>query len=122
METPNSERVIDVADHPMAWRWMKELAKRDPYSFARLVENNTQRFQTYFGPPTWVTPDGHSKMYGWAKRVNGLQWIIVSGDQGTQFRVQTPALREEFIHDKRIGLGLTQALQEWLDMLLGQKL
>lgn len=117
--TPSRDSIVDIADHPIVWRWMKETARRDPDGFARLVGPNEVRLHRLFGKPTWTADGQEGWTRGWAIHGNGLPWMVITGEGGTIFRVQTAISTEEFFADRRIGTGITAYLGELMQTLIG---
>jgi len=117
----NTDIVIDIADHPQVWRWLKELSKTDINGYVRLTGDNTERLTRLYGKPLTTDPKGEEWEARWNKNFNRMDWIILTGEKtGTIFRIKTPLSVDEFVSDSRIGIGIINYLQELCDVLMGE--
>jgi hypothetical protein len=116
-----SEQQIEVGDHLVAWRWLKEKARIDPEGFLRLVGPNAKRFERLWGAPHWTSDGGKGWTHAWAISRHNLNWMILSGPDSTIYRLRVPSDGEDFLADPRVGIGATAMLSELLDTLTGQR-
>ncbi len=117
----NTDIIIDIADHPQVWRWLKELSKTDINGYVRLTGDNTERLKRLYGKPLTTDAKGEEWEARWNKNFNRLDWIILTGEKtGTIFRIKTPLSVDEFVSDSRIGIGIINYLQELCDILMGE--
>lgn len=117
--TKPSEQQVDIADHKVAWRWMKELARRDPEGFARLTGGNRKRLESLYGPPQWTQDGKHGWTAAWSVHDSGLTWIILTGQDQTIFRLRVPNDVEDYLVEPRVGVGIINYLQTLLRRLMG---
>lgn len=110
--------IVDVINHPVVGRWMTETAKQD-VGFCRLVEPNNQRFYKKFGKSTWKHTGNEGWSEGWAVSDNGLNWMLLTGEEGTKFKVVLSISEEEFKSNVKMGLGITAYLQTLMQDLMG---
>lgn len=108
---------IDIADHPVAARWLKETALRDPEGFLRLVGPNERRLTALYGPPRWRSDGKTGWKVAWALVDQALSWVVLTGPEGTLFRLRVAGSGEEYLADARVGVGITRFLQSLLDSL-----
>ena len=111
------EYQIDVIDHPNVNLWMKEVARKDTEGFLRLVGPNMKRLQKILGPPQWRNNGEKGWTHAWSVYDNSLHWLILTGPQGTQFRLRLPVPGETYLADPRVGVGIIQYLQNLLKTL-----
>lgn len=116
-DKPRTEYHIDVADHPNVMLWMKDAAKRDPQGFLRLVGDNTDIFRQWWGKEAWTNDGSKGWSYGWALYENNLHWMVLTGEQGTIFRLRVATKPEEYLSDPRVGVGVIQHLTHLLRTL-----
>lgn len=114
-EAPPSDAQVDVADHPMAARWLKETALNDPEGYLRLVRPNTRRLTVLYGAPTWKSDGKAGWDVAWTRLEEGLSWVILTGSGGTVFRLRVPSDGNDHLTDPRVGIGITRFLQSLLD-------
>lgn len=112
-----NEFQMDVIDHPLVFNWMQETIKRDPESFVLLVGPNSKEFFKLFGQPTWKDNGEKGWKYGWKVSENNLNWIILTGDHGTIFRIQTQVHSQVYLQDPKIGVGLISFLSDLLQKI-----
>lgn len=104
--SPKQEQQFDVIDHPAVALWMKDVMRKDPEGFLKLMGNNVDFFTRYFGKPTWRDPGEKGWTHGWSAYENSLQWLILTGKCGTIFRVRLPTSSEAYLADPKVGVGL----------------
>lgn len=108
-----SEYQVEVADHPNVMIWMKQVAKKDPEGFLRLVGDNTQIFRKMWGKENFKDEGGKGWTSGWSIYENSLHWLVLTGEQGTLFRLRISMDGESYLKDPRVGVGVIQYLT-WL--------
>lgn len=111
--------IVDVINHPVVSRWMTETAKQD-IGFCRLVEPNNQRFKKLFGKPNWNHTGNEGWSEGWAVSDNGLNLMLLTGNEGTKFKVVLSISEEEFKNNAKMGLGINSYLQNLMQILMGK--
>jgi hypothetical protein len=112
-----SEYQIDVADHPAAGLWLRETAKRDPDGFMRLIGPNEQALARIFGKPEWSNDGSKGWTHGWSLYENNMNWLILTGDRGTYFRLRVPVPGDAWLADAKVGAGIVQYLGQLLRRL-----
>lgn len=112
-----SEYQIDVADHHTAGVWLRETAKRDPDGFMRLIGPNTREFTRMFGKPDWNNDGSKGWTHGWSLYENSMNWLILTGERGTYFRLRVPVPAETWLADPKVGAGIVQFLTQLLNRL-----
>ena len=112
-----AEYQIDVVDHPSVSIWMKDTARKDPEGFLRLVGPNMKQLQKVLGPTDWKNDGEKGWTHGWSVYDNSLHWLILTGPQGTMFRLRLPVPGESYLSDPRVGVGIIQYLQYLLKTL-----
>lgn len=115
--TIRNEYQIDIIDHPSVGLWMRETSRKDPEGFLRLVGDNTKDFSRLFGKPKWKTDGKKGWTHGWSVHENNLRWLILSGPQGTIFRLRVPVSGDTYLNDPRVGVGIIQYLSSLLKKL-----
>lgn len=115
--TIRDEYQIDVIDHPSVGMWMRETAKKDPQGFLRLTGDNTKDFLKFFGKPKWKNDGKKGWTHGWSVHENNLRWLILTGEQGTIFRLRVPVVGDAYLNDPRVGVGIIQYLSSLLKIL-----
>lgn len=116
MSTP-TDKQIDIGDHPVAYRWLKETAKSDPEGFLRLVGPNRRRLTKLYGSPHWTAEAGKGWSDAWELQRNGLNWMILTGPDDTIYRLRVPSDGEDYLADPRVGVGIVSTLSDLLDHL-----
>lgn len=116
-EPQRSDHQIDVADHPTAARWLKETARRNPEGFLRLVGNNQKRLTALYGLPRWKSDGKHGWHAAWSLTDHGLSWVVLTGPDGTIFRLRVPGDGDDHLNDARVGVGITRYLNTLLHEL-----
>ena len=116
-KTDKIEYQIDVADHPSVSLWMKEAAKKDPEGFLRLVGPNEKQLVRIFGPADWRNDGEKGWTHAWSVYDNSLHWLVLTGPQGTLFRLRLPVPGDSYLSDSRVGVGIVQYLQNLLKIL-----
>lgn len=111
------DQQIDIGDHPIAWRWMVETARKDPEGYLRLVGSNLQRFKELYGNPQWNADGSKGWIQGWAVHLHGLDWIVLGNEQQTIYRIRVPADGDNYLSDPKVGVGITAALGDLLRQL-----
>lgn len=111
------EHQIDVIDHPHVAMWMKDTAKKDPEGFLRLVGNNVKDLQKIYGTADWTNDGKKGWTHGWSIYENGMQWVVLTGMNGTLFRIRLPVAGESYLSDTKIGVGIIQYLSTLLKLL-----
>ena len=109
-QSGKNEHQIDVVDHPQVYMWMKDTARKDPEGFLRLVGPNEKEFTILFGAPQWQNNGSKGWTHGWSVHESNLNWLILTGPQGTYFRLRLPVSGETYLNDPKIGVGVTQYL------------
>lgn len=117
--TEQADVQIEVADHPLAWRWLRDRAAHDAEGFARFAGDNRRRLERIYGKPTWTNDGSKGWTSAWAVQKNSLNWVIYTGPGSTMFRVRSPGDPQTFLDDSRVGPGLVNALKEFYDILTG---
>lgn len=112
-----SEYQIDVADHPAAGLWLRETAKRDPDGFIRLIGPNVEAFSRLFGKPDWTDDGKKGWTHGWSLYENSMNWLVLTGPNGTYFRLRVPVPGEAWLSDPKVGAGIIQYLSQLLRRL-----
>lgn len=110
----SSDQQVDIGDHPVAWRWMIETARKDPEGFLRLTGPNISRFKEMYGDPQWTNGEKKEWKEGWGVHMHGLEWIILAGEHQTIYRIRVPVDGENYLADHRVGVGITSALGDIL--------
>lgn len=105
---------IDVADHPNVMLWMKDVAKKDPEGFLRLIGDNSQDFKKLWGKPTWTNDGSKGWTKGWQVYENNLHWIVLTGPSGSIFRLKVSTRPEDYLNDPKVGVGVIQYLNHLL--------
>jgi hypothetical protein len=113
----NPDQQVDIGDHPVAWRWMVETARKDPEGFLRLTGPNMTRFRDLYGEPQWTSDGKRGWKQGWGAHLHGLEWIILAGEKQTIYRIRVPVDGENYLSDQRVGVGITSALGDILRQL-----
>lgn len=116
-QTLPSEQQIEVGDHVVAWRWMKEKARNDPDGFLRLAGPNVRRLEKILGKAQWRSSGERGWTHAWAVARHGLNWMILSGPESTIYRLRVPSDGEDYLQDRRVGIGAVAMLSELLDAL-----
>ena len=111
------EYQIDVADHPNVMLWLKDLARKDPEGFLRLVGDNTVFFERLFGKPTWRNNGEKGWTHGWALYESNMHWLVLTGPQGTIFRLRLATTGDDYLKDPRVGTGVARYLTTLLQQL-----
>lgn len=109
------ENQVDLADLPAVWRWLKELAKRDPVGFLYLTRGNIRPFALLWGKAHWQPKDHPDWTHGWSFSDEGLNWIILSGPRGTSYRLRPSG--DDFITDPKVTRGAVAFLERLLTQL-----
>lgn len=118
------ETIIDIADHPHVWKWLKNLANQSSTQdgFIRLfLDDNTERFKRLYGhKPDWKGKSEEEWTHGWTKtlKMSSLKWMILTGPKGSIYRIQVFLTPEEFCNDVSIGIGIKKELEELMNTLL----
>lgn len=102
---------IDIADHPIVWRWIKEMARKDPTSFSMLTRDNTDSFDIIFGPAKYRSNGEKGWCRGWSFVQYGMAWLVTTGPQGTVYRIKTVGDGEEYLKDPKVSTGAIQFFQ-----------
>lgn len=120
-KTERHDHMLDVIDHPAVARWMKETAQRDPEGFLLLVGPNAEEFTRLFGPAEWTHSGEKAQSkgwtHGWKLHENNLQWQVLTGPNGTFFRLRTPTSSDAYLHDPKVGVGIVSYLSALLRTL-----
>ncbi len=111
------EHQIDVIDHPAVAAWMKDIAKKDPEGFVRLIGPNQRTFSILFGKPSWRGDESKGWTHGWAIYENSLHWMVLTGPAGTFYRIRLPIAGENYLSDPRSGVGIVQYLQSLISRI-----
>lgn len=119
MSTSSEERVrneyqVDVADHPNVMLWMKDIAKKDPEGFLRLIGDNTRTFKKMWGKETWRNDGQKGWTHGWALYQNNMHWLVLTGPFGTIFRLRVSTKGDEYLNDAKVGTGIVRYLNSLL--------
>jgi len=96
---------VDVADHPVVWRWLKETARKEPAAFVRLTQDNSEAFTILFGPAKYESKGEKGWKKGWVFVQFGLSWLITTGQQGTIYRIKTVGDGDEYLKDPKVSTG-----------------
>lgn len=122
-DRPSSARkdeLVDIADHPAVWRWMRDLARRDPEGFSRLSGPNLSRLQHLYGRPEWESSGDKAWTHAWGVHDHHLSWVIQSGPESTWIKLRVPAgTSHDYLSDPRVGVGATAFLQTLLRRFMG---
>lgn len=108
---------MDVIDHPAVGMWMKETALRDPEGFLLLVGPNVREFSSLFGQPEWTNDGQKGWTHGWKVYESNLTWNILTGPQGTLFRIKTTTPSSTYATDPKVGIGIISYLNSLLRSL-----
>lgn len=112
-----NEQQIEIGDHMLAWRWMKEKARNDPEGFLRLIGPNKKRFTNLWGKAHWTSDGTKGWTHAWEIKQNSLSWMILTGPHSTYYRLRVPTDGEDFLKDPRVGVGVIATLSELLEYL-----
>lgn len=120
MEKTHADQQVDVADHPVAWRWLLDCARSDPDGFVRLTGGNVKRLTVLLGKADWKNPSRKAWSHAWRVQRHGLTWVIYSGRNSTVFKVVVPDDPQGYLSDPRVGMGMSNTLSDILSALTGQ--
>jgi len=115
--TGRESQQVDAADHPHAARWLRETARRDPIGYLRLTGPNRRRLEAIYGRPTLKADGKNGWAAGWTLTEFNLSWIILTGEDGTLFRLRLPGGSDDHLSDPRVGVGITRFLQSLYEAL-----
>jgi hypothetical protein len=118
-ETRKPDTQLDVADHPLIWRWLKETSRSDPEGFLRLSRGNVQALTRLLGKAGWRIADHPDWTHGWTVVEEGLTWAVLSGPHSTCYRLRVPGEAEAYRQDPRVAVGGVAFLQRLLTRLMG---
>lgn len=113
----NINGYIDVIDHPRVWNWLNDLAKREPFLFYALVRDNSIYLERFLGKPEKQTTSEWDKC--WFYTYKGLQFKILSNENGTVFLCKTITTEEDFKNDFKLGIAVINFLEEILMKVSG---
>lgn len=108
--------MLDVIDNPIVQGWMQNIIRFNPTGFARLVGDNTTRLQKIYGSPSGIDKG----VSYWVVTRNGLNFIVLTGSQGTVVRIKMPN-KKVFFEDYKVANGINNFLEDLMDMLTGNK-
>jgi hypothetical protein len=113
-----NEQQIDVADHPMVWRWLTDKAKHDSEGFVCLTRGNVNRFLALWGLPQgrWKGQD-REWTHAWNVTEEGLSWVVLSGPQSTSYRLRFVGSKKVHLADPRVASGAVGFLTRLLSHL-----
>ena len=111
------EYQIDVADHPAVALWLRDVARRDPEGFIRLVGPNVDDFHRLFGKPDWNNDGEKGWTHGWSLYENSMHWLVLTGPRGTYFRLRVPVPGDIWLADPKVGAGINHYLDQLLRRL-----
>lgn len=109
-----SDNQIDLADLPGVWRWLKDLARRDPEGFLFLSRGNVRAFEQHWGPAQWQPQPPSDWTAGWSFSEDGLSWIVLSGPRSTSYRIRLSG------DDLRNDPKVTRAAIAFLERLMAR--
>lgn len=113
-----NEHQIDVADHPMVWRWLLETAKHDTEGFVCLTRGNVNAFLALWGEPQgrWKGKD-REWTHAWNVTEEGLSWVVLSGPLSTSYRLRFTGSKKIHLTDPRVAAGAVAFLQRLMTQL-----
>ena len=109
-----SEYQIDIADHPNVMLWIKNVAKKDPEGFLKLIGDNVDTFKKLWGKEAWTNDGSKGWTHGWAIYENSMHWLVLTGPSGTIFRLRLSTKGEEYLSDPKVGAGIVRYLNALL--------
>lgn len=113
LKSRKEDQIIDCSDHPVVGLWIQKLMERDLESYSLLVRNNTELFKRFLGEPWWKGEQGDEWEFGWQLSSSGFNWIILTGNQGTIYRIRVPLGGYEYLTDPRVGAAMVNFLQKF---------
>lgn len=110
-----NEQQVDVADHPMIWRWFLEKAKHDAEGFVCLTRGNVPRFLALWGEPQgrWKGKE-REWTHAWNVTEEGLSWVILSGPVSTSYRLRFTGNKKIHLANPKVAAGAVGFLQRLL--------
>lgn len=119
-ERNRTEYQVDVADHPNVMLWFKDIARKDPEGFLRLIGDNTKTFKKLWGKETWTNDGKKGWTHGWALYQSNMHWLVLTGPWGTIFRLRISTQGDEYLSDVKVGTGVVRYLNTLLPMVSGR--
>ena len=113
----NINGYIDVIDHPRVWGWFNDLAKRAPDLFYALSRNNEVYLKRFLGKPEKHTHPEWDTC--WFYTYKGLQFKILSNDNGTVILCKTITTEEDFKSDFKLGIAIINFIEDLLQKIGG---
>ncbi len=113
LKSRKDDQIIDCSDHPVVGLWMQKLMGRDLETYYLLVRNNSELFKRFLGKPWWEGECDDGWSFGWQISSSGFNWIILTGEQGTIYRIKVPLDGYEYLTDPRVGASMVNFLQKF---------